>query len=221
MMRWSTHGAALTTVCEQLPPALLLFGATQGAREVAPRSAARLGAAFVHNGWIENQNGHLTIIEGSGETAAVLDEIEFPVVVTIPPGRYALARGDDEAEVEVVNVAGAVDRFERVDDDETVPSEQAALVLAREEDGATQLAAARSLATALHGAAQARAAGVTPVVISLGAPVYEGLAEVRVALGPSASSRADAHYAIEGDAAELASKIAAALAQAPTSGGKS
>ncbi len=45
-LRWGTHGAALSAVCDLLSPSLLLFGLTPCAREVAARAAARLGAAF-------------------------------------------------------------------------------------------------------------------------------------------------------------------------------
>ena len=52
-------------------------------------------------------DGELTLFEGAGADARTLDgELEFAVVATVPAGRYAVAIGDDEAEVEVVATSG-------------------------------------------------------------------------------------------------------------------
>ena len=106
-LRWGTHGAALAAVCDSLSPSLLLFGATPTAREVAARAAARIGAAFLHEAWLEAREGELALFEGAGNDARTLDgELEFAVVATVPAGRYTPAVGDDEAEVEVVATSG-------------------------------------------------------------------------------------------------------------------
>src|SRR6476646_1080747 len=102
-LRWGTHGAALAAVCDLLSPSLLLFGATPTARAVAARAAARIGAAFLHEAWVEAREGALALFEGAGNDARTLEgELEFAVVATVPAGRYQRATGDDESEVEVV-----------------------------------------------------------------------------------------------------------------------
>src|SRR5262245_1701549 len=60
-MRFGTHGRALLSACEQLPPTLLVLGATRGARDVAPRLAARLGAAYLPEGWVAAAEGALQV----------------------------------------------------------------------------------------------------------------------------------------------------------------
>lgn len=140
---WASHGASLAAVCELLSPSLLLFGRTPAARAVAARSAARLGAAFLADAWIEVRDGRLALFEGSGAEARGLDgELEFAVVATVPPGRYAPASGDDEAEVEVVATTGRQPDFEDLGRANERPR---ALVVT---DGATR-AAATALAQAL------------------------------------------------------------------------
>ena len=68
-LRWGTHGAALAAVCDLLSPSLLLFGATPAAREVAARAAARIGAAYLHEAFIEVRDGELSLFEGAGDEA--------------------------------------------------------------------------------------------------------------------------------------------------------
>jgi electron transfer flavoprotein alpha subunit len=146
-MRWGTHGTPLAAVCDLLSPSLLLFGLTPTGREVAARAAARMGAAYLADAWIEADDGKLRLFEGAGVTARALDDdLEFAVVATVPPGRYARATGDDEAEVEVVATSsGRPPDFEEIGvEAEAGPC---AVVVA---DAATRAAAAR-LATALGG----------------------------------------------------------------------
>lgn len=103
-MRHGTHGRAIATACEQFPPAVVVMGATFGARDVAPRLAAHLGAAYLPEGWLEIERDRLLLCDRDGR--ALLQEederLEFPVVVTVPAGRYAAARGDEEAEMLIV-----------------------------------------------------------------------------------------------------------------------
>src|SRR5712692_7571149 len=68
--RWDTHGPALAAATEMMPPALLLFGATAGSHELAARAAARLGAAYLHDAWVETRDGQLELWQGSGGSAA-------------------------------------------------------------------------------------------------------------------------------------------------------
>ena len=108
---WETHGPAVISAWEVSQPALMLVPATGCGREIAARAAARVGAAFLHDAFVELVRGRLVLAEGRGERARRLpSDLEYPVVATLPPGRYAGAAGDEEAEVEVLQVS-AVQRF--------------------------------------------------------------------------------------------------------------
>jgi electron transfer flavoprotein alpha subunit len=200
-MRWGTHGAAIAMVCDMLPPSLLLFGATPGGREVAPRAAARMGAAFLAEAWLEVRNDQLALWEGSGAEARALDgELEFSVVATVPAGRYTQAHGDDEAEVEVVATSGRAADFDELGWE--ADPQGSALVVA----GEAQTGAAKPLAEAL-GVAVAPRPVPSRLVISLG-PSLDGVrAQARVALGEVAG----ADYQLAGDPTELAKKLAEAV----------
>src|SRR5439155_18843944 len=165
-MRWGTHGVAIAAASDLLPPSLLLFGATAGAREVAARAAARLGAAYLPEAWLEMDSDKLVIWRGSD--ARLDGELEFPVVATIPPGRYLPAEGDDEAEVEVIAATGRTPDFEDAGPDGEAPP---ALVLCS--DG-PERAAAAALALALSGEVHLHARGEAPLAISLG-PSLDGV----------------------------------------------
>ncbi|MGZ3425144.1 MAG: hypothetical protein ACXVCV_00780, partial [Polyangia bacterium] len=186
-LRWGTHGAALAAVCDLLSPSLLLFGATPTAREVAARAAARIGAAFLHEAWVDAANGELVLFEGAGAEARTLEgELEFAVVATVPAGRYAVALGDDEAEVEVVATSGRGPDFDELGWEADTRTPAVVLV-----DDATR-AAGEALASALGGElAEGRVE--TRLVISLGPPCPAAGAGVerRVRLGGSGSDDAD------------------------------
>jgi electron transfer flavoprotein alpha subunit len=258
-LRWGTHGTTLSAVCDLLSPSLLLFGMTPTGREVAARAAARMGAAFLANAWVEARDGKLALFEGSGAQGRGLDgELEFAVVATVPAGRYATAVGDEEAEVEVVATTGRPDDFEELAvEPDTGPR---AVVVS---GGARTRAAAARLATALGGvvvdvepaggkepaqkakgkresgsgktsvgkakersgkhpakdtsgkhaaakeAGTATAAGgaaTARLAITLGPPCPA--AERRVRLG---GGNADADYAVDGEAAALATELTRAL----------
>ncbi len=210
-LRWGTHGAALAAVCDLLSPSLLLFGATPTAREVAARAAARIGAAYLHEAWLEADDGRLTLFEGSGDEARALEgELEFAVVATVPAGRYTIAAGDDEAEVEVVATSGRAPDFDEIGweadarpravvlgDGEPEPGESAS---AR----ASARAAAEALARALGGVV---GEGDARLVVSLGPPCPA--AERRVRLGEGD----DADYVVRGEPATLAEALARAVGE--------
>ena len=202
-LRWGTHGAALAAVCDLLSPSLLLFGATPTAREVAARAAARIGAAFLHEAWLEAREGALALFEGAGADARTLDdELEFAVVATVPAGRYSPAVGDDEAEVEVVATSGRGPDFDELGED--AEARPRALVLV---DEATR-AAGETLARALGGEVSDGKRTGARLVISLGPPLpaRNSTAERRVRLGGD-----DGDYVVAGDAATLAKELARAL----------
>jgi electron transfer flavoprotein len=196
-LRWGTHGAALAAVCDLLSPSLLLFGATPTAREVAARAAARIGAAFLHEAWLESDDGKLALFEGAGDDARTLDgELEFAVVATVPAGRYTVSVGDDEAEVEVVATSGRGADFDELGW-EADPRPRA-MVLA--EDGACT--SAERLAKALGGVVDGGGARLS---VTLGPP--SPAAERRVRLGDGD----DGDYAVRGEPTKLADALARAL----------
>jgi hypothetical protein len=206
-LRWGTHGAALAAVCDLLSPSLLLFGATPTAREVAARAAARIGAAFLHEAWLEARDGAIALFEGAGSDARTLDdELEFAVVATVPAGRYSTAVGDDEAEVEVVATSGHGPDFEEIGHD--ADSRPPVLVLV---DEATR-AAGETLARALGGETSDGGGkrGGARLVISLGPPLpaRNAAVERRVRLGGD-----DGDYVVPGDAAALATQLARAIGE--------
>jgi hypothetical protein len=116
-VRFGTQGPFVLQACANLPPSLLLAASSAGARDLLPRVAARLGAAFLADGWVDVAGDRLALFEGSGAGAHRLDddELEFPVVALLPPGRYATAAGDDEAEVEVLAPVAASGGFAPID----------------------------------------------------------------------------------------------------------
>jgi hypothetical protein len=202
-LRWGTHGAALSAACDLLSPSLLLFGATPTAREVAARAAARIGAAFLHEAWIEADDGKLTLCEGTGDAARGLDgELEFAVVATVPAGRYGFALGDDEAEVEVVATSGRSADFEELGWE--ADARPRALVVA---DPATR-GAAETLAQVLGGVVADDNRAGARLAVTLGPPCPA--AERRVRLGGGAD---DAEYAVAGEPAALAEALARAVAE--------
>lgn len=203
--RWGTHGPLVVAACAALPPMLLLVAATEGARDLAPRVAAHLGAALLADAWIDLVEDGLALFDGSGDAACRLDgDLEYPVVAMIPPGRYLPAHGDDEAEVEMLAPTAVSPDFEELgcEDDRplavVIGSGPAAERLADALDGVT---AARDgtarLAVAAVSAIEAALAGVR--------------AETKVALGPGAIFCAAARYAVEGDPDRLAADLARAV----------
>jgi electron transfer flavoprotein alpha subunit len=111
---WANTGAALSGACEQLRPALVLFAATAGSSDIAPRLAARLGAAFVADAVLETgPRGEIvfsrSVYGGSFQRRLALDDLERAAVVTLPPGRTP-ARGGDEAEVMVIDATASRDK---------------------------------------------------------------------------------------------------------------
>lgn len=214
-MRWGTHGPAIVTITEALPPALVLFGATAGARDVAPRVASRLGAAYLHDAWIElGGDAGLSLWEdaadGSETRALPLpDGLEFPVVATIPPGRYEVARGAEDVEVEIVPVGARGVDFDELGW-QADPRGRAAIYAPESRE-----AARVALAEALGGGDGRHVNEAVRLLISLDGvgPTTPVRADVRVAIGPAAGEASTAHYALVGDAAEGATALAAAIAR--------
>jgi electron transfer flavoprotein alpha subunit len=109
---YASHGHALASVCERIPPALVLLASTPGGRDLAPRLAAKLGAAFLAEPSVEyGPGGELylsrTVYGGAFKRRLAADDVERPLVVTITPGSYEKAIGEDEAEVLVIQPASS------------------------------------------------------------------------------------------------------------------
>lgn len=110
-LHWGTIGPQILGIIETVPPRLVLFSLSPSSREVAPRLAARLSAGYAYDGWFEVQDGHLRI--GEGETAFDAD-VDFPVVATIGPGRYPVARATLGVEVDLLPTASNATEFEPI-----------------------------------------------------------------------------------------------------------
>jgi electron transfer flavoprotein alpha subunit len=95
------RGAALLAACERIPPALLYFADNAAGRELAPRIAARLGAAYLPGGRVAERDARpvavRTLAGGLEERLLMLEEVERPVVLTVAaqPGS---PRGSGEAD---------------------------------------------------------------------------------------------------------------------------
>jgi electron transfer flavoprotein alpha subunit len=99
---WLTIGAALTRVCDHLRPRLVIFANDGGGRDIAPRLAARLGAAYVPDPSIETgPRGEVIlarpVYDGELWRRVQLDELDHPAVITLATER-SRAYGDDVAE---------------------------------------------------------------------------------------------------------------------------
>ena len=196
---WESHGAALAAAWDVCQPALALLPATSSGRELGPRAAARVGAAFLHEAFVEVRDGDLMLAEGRGATARLLpSDLDFPVVMTISPGRYAAAAGDEEAEVEVLQV-GVAPRFA-----EEAGWRAPAPLRARIELPAA-LSALELPAILSHAERVPAIDGVNSVLLELDT----GKGPIRIALGEGAGQSDRADFAAEGSPAELLARLCA------------
>lgn len=98
---WATSGDAIVSACEEVAPLLMLLPATAGGRDIGPRLAARLGAAFVSEPSIQGgPRGELvlsrSIYAGTYRRRYALEDLDYPAVLTLTPGSYGPAAGDAE-----------------------------------------------------------------------------------------------------------------------------
>jgi electron transfer flavoprotein alpha subunit len=209
--RWGSHGPALLSACGRVQPTLMMLAETRASRDLAARLAARLGAAYLGDAWVEVAGDRLGLFEGSGPTARRLDgDLDFAVVAAIPPGRYRSATGDEEAEVEVLETPPAAPHdFEPLDEAASLP---AAVVVGDGEPAAR-------LAAALGGvvASDVGASGCAPLAVSLQGAFADARADTRVALGPQAAACEAAHYALADE--DAAAALVHALGAARRTGG--
>jgi electron transfer flavoprotein alpha subunit len=106
---WVTHGAALVAACRKLQPLLVLVPSTAAGRDLAPRLAARLEAAYFAEPILIGAGAEVLLsrhVYGPGFARRVaLEELDRPCVVTLAAGRHRLAFGDDDAEVTTLDRA--------------------------------------------------------------------------------------------------------------------
>jgi electron transfer flavoprotein alpha subunit len=98
---FATYGPAILAACERYPPALLLFPATVGAEDIAPRVAARLGAAFVFAPRIDIDAEQLVLSRpafSGWDRQLAIEDLERPVVL-VHDGAVRSERGEDDPEV--------------------------------------------------------------------------------------------------------------------------
>jgi hypothetical protein len=170
--------------------------ATCAGRELGARAAARVGAAYLHEAFVEVRDGELLIGEGAGEHARMFGgELDFPVVVTVPPGRYAAAAGDEEAEVEVVQGTLSARFVEDIAARRDAPFHARLSVPASMPDLA--------LPPVLRDAERAVIDDAAIVLVE----IETGKGPLRIALGPGAAQLPRADFAAEGHAAELLSRM--------------
>jgi electron transfer flavoprotein alpha subunit len=188
-----THGSAILGACAALPPTLVLFASTPGARDIAPRLGAQLAAAYLAEPHVALEpDGTLVLTRSIYGGRAVrrirAEELERPLVVTLAPGRPARATGDEEAEVVVLPPANVGEGFEEVGraPDEARPLSSARVVVGAGAGlGPEAFGVAHELAAALGGEA-----GVTREAAALGAgSAVNGAARVIDATGEHIAPR--------------------------------
>jgi electron transfer flavoprotein alpha subunit len=200
--RWDTHGPALSKMAELTAPALILFAETSFGRELGPRLAARIGAGLLTPGWVEvDEARRLWLWEGAGESARKLElfegELDFPVVVTVPRGRYEMASGDEEAEVEIVKIEDHALDFEELE--VKVDPTAAPTVFYADEQPPTGpvTAAASALAEALGGESRS-STDLPPSRLQIRLGSRSPAAEVLVSMGLGADTAREADFALDG-----------------------
>ncbi|MFH0902344.1 MAG: electron transfer flavoprotein subunit alpha/FixB family protein [Pseudomonadota bacterium] len=101
---FACHGFAMTAVCEQIPAALVLLAATSGGRDVAPRLAARLGAAFFADAAVEyGPHGEVVLSRraqvGTARRRLAIENLAWPVVATLSPSSCRKSNGGGPVDV--------------------------------------------------------------------------------------------------------------------------
>jgi electron transfer flavoprotein alpha subunit len=100
----ATHGHMLAAAMARVPASLILLAATPAGHDLAPRAAARLGAAYVPEASLEyGPRGRLVLtrrVYGGGHVRRLFaDDLERPLVVTLARSGGGGAFGDPIAEV--------------------------------------------------------------------------------------------------------------------------
>jgi Electron transfer flavoprotein domain len=159
----ATHGAALLSAVERVPPLMVLFPAGGAGAELGPSLAARIGAAFAaradlvvseSGGSLAGGVGRVFLRRWRSDRASYrrLDpvEIERPVVALLSAGQSTDHAGAAEVDVEVIACP---------------PTQTSIEEIASEPDDRTQLSLAHVLVvvdTAIAGAALERLSAAAP-----------------------------------------------------------
>jgi electron transfer flavoprotein alpha subunit len=154
----ATHGHLLAAACARVPAALVLLAATPGGQDLAPRAAARLGAAYVPEATVELGDGELVlwraVFGGSYRRRLAAHDVERPLVVTLAPGAGRRAHGRGIAETLPLDVgapAGGVEEVRSAPDPAAGLERAAIVVTAGGGVGPEVYAQVRALAAALGG----------------------------------------------------------------------
>lgn len=108
---WVTAGSALASACEYLRPLIVIVPTSRSEHDIAPRLAARLGAAYIPDGVLDMDRGPIAVqrrVYATQTRRWALDDVDRAVVIAIADGTAA-ATGDDDAEVMLLAVDDAVD----------------------------------------------------------------------------------------------------------------
>jgi hypothetical protein len=213
-MRFAGYAGALLAACAQLPPRLLLIGDTPAARDIAPRLASRLGAAFLPRGAALEVDGQLVLCDETGGHVAIDAEpvaVEGmpppappPVLLTVPPGRFQTAAGSQDAEMLLVAAADTIQTSDATPVAAAGFTEEALDVL--------------PMSWRLGGAGPAEAEAVAPPLwqvraASQGSPDKTDAAHFHITVGPDADRVSGADYALAVPESDVQACRAALLAQ--------
>ena len=155
----ATHGHVLAAALARVPATLVLIAATPGGRDLAPRAAARLGAAYVAEPALGyGGDGELVLTRrvygGTYLRRLSALDLERPLVVTLAPRGQATPRGEAIAEVSTLPVAAAditVEEIGRVADPGAALDTARVVVTAGAGVDVERMALVRALARALGG----------------------------------------------------------------------
>ncbi len=212
-----THGPALQTAVDRVPPLIVLFPTGGGGAQLGPALAARLGAAFASAADLEVSESPTPLLDGLGRVCLRrwrrdrsayrrLDpvELERPVIAVLGAHGPARVAGTTRVEVQTIACAPptrAVELESHVDEHAALPLAPTLVVVGAEvgETAATKLAAAAPAGVAVAVVARvapAALAACTPLTL-LGVQAPSGL------LAPSPRTKVGVAVSATGDAATL------------------
>ena len=156
---WSTRSTALLAAVDRVRPNLVVLAGNDPGRDIAPRLAAHLRAAYYADPSVQyGSHGEVvlsrTLYGATHRQRISAEDLDIPIVATLTPGSYKPSPGTDDAEVLFIEHGLQDSSFEHL---ESVPDPGADLDRARViacagagcDDDATALVA--KLADALGG----------------------------------------------------------------------